>query len=582
MELVYLDLPLDLLLHIGKVLEQQGDPTFVSFSFSCKALYTLLTSTWLTPDAVRNKRKFCQLCAERGYKGLMKWGRKQHCPWNFEVCLLASSCPNLFPLLRWAVSHGAPLSDACCLQAARGGCLKTLRWLYKRGCNWKSDIAREAAIMGHTHVLQWMREKDLLTDFGKPKRNKSGYLPNDRPPDKISTPVNGDLGTLKWLQENQCFVTVSVYNAARLGHSHVLRWLAAETEVPFRIDWQSGLKPAARAGNVEFLRSLRSSRFFSGTWNTDIFASAAKSGNLEVLQQLMDLGLPYDHKAPKYAAKYGHLHALRWLTDCCPLTIDCFIAAAKKGNIEVLEYLLSRNCPWSTQVASTAARYGHLEALNWLSENGCPWDDLVYWNAVSGGTKNIIPILKWAKSRNCETRDRDIFEAAARSPVLNLELITWLLDNNFPHDCNTCVAAAKVGNLNLLKFLIKRGFEWKRDITTFHAAAKNHLHVLVWLVENGCPFPNDDTIPQFATRFRNLEMLKWAQAHGCDLGGSLVACNIWERGNLPILKFFYKTASFSSFDLNKLAAACNWDCIKWAVEKKGAKMSAYLVAPGRL
>ena len=51
------------------------------------------------------------------------------------------------------------------------------------------------------------------------------------------------------------------------------------------------------------------------------------------------------------------------------------IAAAERGDLEMLRWLRSEGCPWNEETCTAAASEGHLDVLKYLHENGCPWNE---------------------------------------------------------------------------------------------------------------------------------------------------------------------------------------------------------------
>ena len=53
------------------------------------------------------------------------------------------------------------------------------------------------------------------------------------------------------------------------------------------------------------------------------------------------------------------------------------IAAAEKGNLEMIKYCVAKKCPINRWACAEAAVNGHLECLKYLREEvKAPWDDL--------------------------------------------------------------------------------------------------------------------------------------------------------------------------------------------------------------
>ena len=73
-------------------------------------------------------------------------------------------------------------------------------------------------------------------------------------------------------------------------------------------------------------------------------------------------------------------------------------AAARSGQLEVLQWARESNCPWDYMTCAYAAKGGHLEMLKWARENGCPWNSLTCEGAAEGGH---LDVLKWARENGC-------------------------------------------------------------------------------------------------------------------------------------------------------------------------------------
>ncbi len=66
----------------------------------------------------------------------------------------------------------------------------------------------------------------------------------------------------------------------------------------------------------------------------------------------------------------------------------------------------------------------------------------------------------------------------------------------------------------MLKFLREQGCEW--DIDNYASAAENgHLHVMKWLLGNGCPWQLKEDTCAIAANNNHIEILKWAKQNGC-------------------------------------------------------------------
>ena len=64
---------------------------------------------------------------------------------------------------------------------------------------------------------------------------------------------------------------------------------------------------------------------------------------------------------------------ISWALEKCSEKKERFCTEmARKGDLELLQFLHEKGCPWDTLTCSWAAEYGHLECLRYAVENGCP------------------------------------------------------------------------------------------------------------------------------------------------------------------------------------------------------------------
>ena len=126
----------------------------------------------------------------------------------------------------------AELTVGLCASAANGGQLKVLQWLRENECPWDEDTCTQAANGGHLEVLKWARANGCPWD---------GWT-------CTNAAANGHLEVLKWARENGCpWNEDTCSEAAFGGHLDVLKW-ARENGCPWG---ESTRRIAASMGYVE-------------------------------------------------------------------------------------------------------------------------------------------------------------------------------------------------------------------------------------------------------------------------------------------------------------------------------------------
>ena len=106
---------------------------------------------------------------------------------------------------------------------------------------------------------------------------------------------------------------------------------------------------------------------------------AAELGEVSLLKDRHSRGLLPDWPLLcASAAKGGQLKVLQWLRENeCPWDELTCRAAADGGQLEVLKWARANGCPWDEKTCAFAAEGGHLEMLKWARENDCPWNEWV-------------------------------------------------------------------------------------------------------------------------------------------------------------------------------------------------------------
>ena len=95
-----------------------------------------------------------------------------------------------------------------------------------------------------------------------------------------------------------------------------------------------------------------------------LFRSAAKYGQLLVLQFLRLVRCDWDHNVCKNAAAYGHLHILQWARENgCPWSECTCAKAALNGHVDILVWAISNGGPWNYRTCSNLALTGQLSIL---------------------------------------------------------------------------------------------------------------------------------------------------------------------------------------------------------------------------
>jgi hypothetical protein len=298
-------------------------------------------------------------------------------------------------LFLWALEQAGlvdiPLSSICelGLDAARAGSVPILEWLSGRTASpiWDATLLEVAIREHHLHVVRWIQEHAKLILLDESWTEWICYY----------SAQERAFDILKWAREMNFpwdpWVPIFLANNE---NSKPLEW-ALENGCPIS---PAALGVIAKMGNLEYLKILRK---YGATWDEDGCASAAGSGDSELLhwalengclgnddtfftaivretvtpenlQILKNYGIPLDTKTiGAYSVENANLEIIRWVFENgAEKTIEAFISAAERGDLEILEYIFNLGCPWDASVCASTL---NIPVIRWLHERGCPWDE---------------------------------------------------------------------------------------------------------------------------------------------------------------------------------------------------------------
>src|SRR5580698_5370227 len=90
--------------------------------------------------------------------------------------------------------------------------------------------------------------------------------------------------------------------------------------------------------------------------------------------QMSEIKITVTQSDLQAAAKHGQLYMVEWLHQRgCPWDVSVCASAAGHGHLAVLQFLHQHGCPWSEWSTAYAAQSGHLDILQYLHQHGCPW-----------------------------------------------------------------------------------------------------------------------------------------------------------------------------------------------------------------
>lgn len=219
--------------------------------------------------------------------------------------------------------------------------------------------------------------------------------------------------------------------------------------------------------------------------------------------------------------------------------IPFYEMVTKAGNLKLLKWAFDNNYSGNIMdrsLCANVALIGNLEMLEYLVKNNYFWDSDVCSNAAKG---NHLELLKWARSKNC---------------LWSAMTVLW---------------ASSCGHLEILKYAIQNGCELKMVYTIYNEASySGHIHILKWAKENSIDGFFDIQNCSLAARGGCLETLKWLKENKCPWD-VLTCCNAFNFNRLEVLKWAIENGCpYESDDTmlgQRYQEMCDW------IEKNGIK-----------
>lgn len=380
-----------------------------------------------------------------------------------------------------------------CNEFAASGDLNLLAWM-KNSCNNKSwsHNPTPSRKLEREHPESWSR--DLNTSICK------------------EAIFGGHFEILKWARENECSLDSEMYLfAAQVNRLDIILWLYKNDVVPHR----DICITSAKYNNFVILKWGRSKQC---RWHKNICYYAARNNNMEMLQWVKKKGCPWNARA-------------------CS-------AAAKNGNLDMLMWLRSKNCPWNTWTCSSAAEGGHLNVLKWARENGCSWNE---WTYRTAAFKGDFEFVKWI-FENMEDDLLHLFSYVDHDVLIDddvthllrryefsldviiekrhMIILKYLIEyikqfyknNEYKNDNLYCYYAIRFNSIEILKWLMEENFKLPENPITL-AAQYTCLDIVKILVEKGHKCNGEHYC--IAASNYDSAMMQWLERHGCPIDKSI-------------------------------------------------------------
>jgi hypothetical protein len=279
--------------------------------------------------------------------------------------------------------------------------------------------------------------------------------------------------------------------------------------------------------------------------------AAAQGGSVNMLAWLLQLGCAASTHVASAAAAAGHMQALCFLRQRgCPWDPACWIGAARREDIGMMQYLLAGGCYWGDNTTANgpcavAAAARHLKAVKFLHEHGCPWSDAC---TLAAAVNNDQCMLQWLHEYGCEWSEQAC-TAAARNA--NLNMLIYLRERGCPWEPRAVAcAAAECGSVQIINWLRRKEQEQQQQQqqqeavftadTMRSAASTGQTALCELLCSLQCPCNSAACVS--AARGGHVSTLRWLCEHGCPHHADSVCSAAAASGSVEAVEYAWQRA----------------------------------------
>lgn len=295
---------------------------------------------------------------------------------------------------------------------------------------------------------------------------------------------------------------------------------------------------------------------------------AAANGHLEILQWLYDIQQERVHFRDIEicgALENKHHNVVACLRERAMPRTECMDkvlrSAVKAGNLSIAKWLCDEFASDASDMLQFAINSCHEETARWIIER---FD-------VSGGNLKLyflaklgnLQLLKYLASRQMATVHEGMLLVAAANG--HLDVIKWLhCEQGLVLTSDAMREAAQNGNVHVVQWLFDTD-DSTCDSSVFVGAAEyGHLDVLQWLQtrwSGSCGTVAMD----WAARSGHLDVVQWLHEH-CDKGCSVNAVDeAATNGHLDVVKWLhkYRSEGCTTLAMDGAAGAGHLEIVKW-------------------
>ncbi len=219
------------------------------------------------------------------------------------------------------------------------------------------------------------------------------------------------------------------------------------------------------------------------------------NGLMHTAERIVLQGCRPDDAMCMEAARYGQYTFIVWCVQrdlISPASVDTLgVYAARGGQLETLMNLyIHYAVPLTAATMAAAAAAGSFPTVTWLRHMNCPWDELACTScAYAPCPEDGVKVLRYLLDNGCPAHYSLLNTAIEQNrPELVMLACTHMSPNT-----GSAWMAAWVGNVAILKFLVKTCGVTPPENALTIAAIGDNLSAAKWLLAEGY-MPNEEAM----------------------------------------------------------------------------------------
>ncbi|KAK3249143.1 hypothetical protein CYMTET_41406 [Cymbomonas tetramitiformis] len=414
---------------------------------------------------------------------VLRLARAAGCSWGKDWLTQAALVGNL-DMLKFGLENDLEFSFGVLSSAIVSGSIHIVRWVERSRYQWSNHDACLVAIRNRNlEALSYLHSSRGLSVVLKDKHEAFDVVAEI-----------GDLRIMKYLHrlyrddedmlDDQWVLTGVYYTAAHHGNVNIMSYLDNFVSV-HPLDCRHIAYYGCTVDAFDHIVRRLENEYEQPYMLENVFVAAIKNGGLNLISYLVEKRWPCDRSVPLIIACILHdIETIQFLYDLgFPFTESCLVQAAKRDDLQIVQYLCDRQCPLSACAPFQAMIHckGDLTILRYLRRIGCPWEDRSMLDGALGvQNENLLTYLLTEEGcvPTCEH-----FEETAK--INNLRMIKLLHESRCPWNERVCFNAMMYsrGNLVSLRYLRDSGCPWDVHAMLGGAITLQDINVLRYLVD---------------------------------------------------------------------------------------------------